>query len=133
MEKIPNADNIERLRQEFYDKVDAGDFDDLIKARDVHHQDQFWERVNKMSNPTTPDEFIESVIIDEENKISEQEAAIEEVTGEVKRNQDEIAKRSRNLIDEFQRKAKRLGGTLGMLRQEFKDDPKNFEAYLRGL
>lgn len=51
---------IELKRQEFYHRVDAGEFDQIIFARDTHKEDQADEWARRMERPTTPDELIES-------------------------------------------------------------------------
>lgn len=129
----PHEENeLERKRQEFFNRVDAGDFDDVIRAHDIQEQDKLWEMIGRLDNPTTPDELIDFVTREKATQQIGEEMAIEEITGEYERKKDERDKQSRDIIADLTKKMVEGGGRIGLLRREFKENLRNLEKYMRG-
>ena len=132
---MEKPEDIENKRREFLDKVDAGEFDDIIRARDIHEGDQMDEALKRLSSPITPDELIEAVEFDEDMKRSDEDVEElkrrMELDPSLKARIEEMEKRIGENMLKYIRGYKEKG-RMWALRERFKRDPQNFEAYLQG-
>ena len=125
--------DLEERRQEFFARVDAGEFDNIINARLVHELDQEQERQRRLARPTTPDELIEAAEIDmdisEATRMADE--MMEKMTEEEKERLEEEKKRGLERFLAFLRNVKEKGD-IWLHRESFKKNPKNLEQFLRG-
>lgn len=122
------GENMEAKQAEFYSRIDAGEFDDIIWARHIHESEQEDEYNKRMEHPLTPEELLESVERGELDREFQEMygAVIEEM-----RNDPLVRERNKKMIEEWHR-IKKEGGKIALLRHNFKTDPLNFTDYIEG-
>lgn len=126
-EGATDSNEFEKKRQEFFDRVDAGDFDDVIKARHTHKVDQLSEQVERFHNPRTPDELIAAAQQQVEMDDAEKMTLDEPLSPEDQKKLDNVAVNFLDFVNESNKK-----GKLWALRDIFKRDSKNLERYIEG-